>query len=158
MGSAGRGEGGRSGWSGKPHPRVGDPAARAHGNRAQSLERKAGAMKSEQQRQTGAAGWRGGVIRRASWLAAMALSAGLAGPLDAEVIDGFHECAGWDGLNNPSGAATFECVEEQSRMAADFRTATDPAIPFNTFGNIYYSRGLPLRHTHSKLSEPEPTL
>jgi hypothetical protein len=102
-------------------------------------------MKSKQQRITGMADARGGVIRWASWLAAMALSAALAIPLGAEVIDDFHECPGWDGLNNPSGAATFECVEEQLRMAADFTTATDPANPFNTFGNIYYLRNLPVR-------------
>jgi hypothetical protein len=40
---------------------------------------------------TGTAGRRGGLIRRVSWLAAMALSAGLAGPLNAEVIDDFED-------------------------------------------------------------------
>lgn len=101
-------------------------------------------MKSKPERQTGTAGWRGGVIRRVSWLCAITLSAGFAGPLDAAVIDDFHECPGWDGANNPSGAATFECGEEQMRIAANFTTATNPDDFSNTFGNIYYSRGLPL--------------
>lgn len=63
----------------------------------------------------------------------------------AGVIDDFDGAQPrWSGENNPSGAATFQLVDQQLLISADFKVATDPATLVNTFANVYYSTNLPV--------------
>ena len=62
--------------------------------------------------------------------------------LNAGVIDDFNGPeTKWDGVN---GSPTLQLADGQLVMSQDFTNATDPANPFNTFGNIYYLTNLPV--------------
>lgn len=59
----------------------------------------------------------------------------------AGMIDDFNGEPAWDGVN---GSPNLQLIEGQLVISQDFTSATDPANPFNTFGNIYYLRNLPV--------------
>lgn len=63
--------------------------------------------------------------------------------LRAGVIDNFNDpVPKWDGVN---GSPTLLLVDGQLVISQDFVVPTDPANPFNTFGNIYYLTNQPVR-------------
>lgn len=63
--------------------------------------------------------------------------------LKAGVIDDFSGPEpGWDGVN---GSPNLQLIDANLLISQDFKVATDPANPFNTFGNIYYLTNLPVR-------------
>ena len=95
-------------------------------------------MKSKKQRQTGPAGWRGGVTRRASWFCAMALSAALAIPLGAEVIDDFE-----DGVKFAAGGAgmdyfEWDVTDGQLVVSKWVPVPTTPDNVLLTYDNVYW--------------------
>jgi hypothetical protein len=63
----------------------------------------------------------------------------------AVVLDDFNGPPKWDGENDPSGVVTNIIVDQQLQFTADFKTATNPDNPLNTFGNVYYLTNLPVR-------------
>ena len=63
----------------------------------------------------------------------------------AEVIDDFNSTPKWDGENDPSGVVDFQIIDQALVLSGNFTSATDPANPFNTFGNVYYLTNLPVR-------------
>jgi hypothetical protein len=66
---------------------------------------------------------------------------------DATVIDDFSGPIKWTGTNDltGSGLISFGIVDQQLLISADFKDPMNPGFPLNTFGNVYYSRNLPMR-------------
>jgi hypothetical protein len=96
-------------------------------------------MKNKQQRMTGMADARDGVIRWASWLAAMALSAALAIPLGAEVIDDFED--GVKFLEGGGGMDYFawEVTGGQLVVSRSSPVPTPMDKELLTYDNVYWS-------------------